>query len=178
MPEAGFPWGRYPVGDHVAMNIARLSLRPSEALKQYHQISRERMPNLHTLLRLERAFFRRRDSACDIAMEDFVFSNLATTRQFWTHGHLDSYVVRHLLSKLLESSRAVLGPVTGEYRAQLTDACVNYPGQGDVQLPIHPTVIEQLDLSFVSQESKYRYFGNEWSFDDYITNYMCLSRDW
>lgn len=177
-PEAGFPWGRYPIGDHVAMNVARLGLRPNEALKQYHRISRERMPNLQKLLQLERAFFKQRDAACDIAMEDFVFSNLTTTRQFWTYGHLDSYVVRHLLSKLIEASKPVLGPVTSETRTELTDACANHPGQGNVQLPIHPTVIERLDLSFVSESSTYRYFGNEWTFDDYITHYMRLSRDW
>ncbi len=177
-PEPGFAWGRFPLGDRIALRVAKLGLSPADSYERYLEESNAAMPDVRHLLDLERSVFATRDAACDIAMSDVVFSRLRDTHQFWTHGHLAISLMSTLLLRLLERSAAIFGKIDDVTRAELAMLFARYPGQGEMQLPIHPAVIDQLGLTFVDKHSRYRWFGNEWTFETYMTRYIHFDRSW
>lgn len=177
VPEPGYPFGRYPLGDRVAMEVAGLDLPPDQAYARYMQISRERMPDVQQLLSRDRAILSRRDAGCDVSMSDFVFENLRSAYQFWTRGHLAICVMAELLRRLLLRSRDVLGDPAAA-SAQLESVYERFPGQGEFQHPIHPLVIEQLGLRFVDERTQYRWFSNSWTFEEHVKRYIAFDRSW
>ena len=155
-PEPGFPWGRYPIGDRVALKVAEAGLPGPRAFARYMELSRSAMPDVPHLLALERSVYAQRDATCDIVMSDFVFANVYDVHQFWTHGHLAIRVLSELLRRLLERSRDVLGDLDETARAELEAFPTIFSGQGDAQLSLHPLVIERLGLRFVDKKLSLR----------------------
>jgi hypothetical protein len=176
--EPDFPWGRYPSGDRIAMEIVPLGLPASRAFERYMELSASKMPDVRHLLDLERSVYARRDAGCDIGMRDFIFAGLRSTYQFWTHGHLAVSVFSELVFRLLERSRDVFGNAAHTVRAELEALSEIFPGQGEVQLPLHPLVIRQLGLTFADERTRYRWFGNEWTFEEYMLRYLTFDRSW
>lgn len=177
-PEPGYPWGRYPAGDRLAIEVGELGLPPERAYERYMQLSREQMPDVRKLLARERDVFIQRDAESDVKMTDFVFERLQSTYQFWTRVHLAVPVFAELLSRLLERSKPVIGDIGDAARAELKDAYARFPGQGDFQHPIHPMVAEQLELKFAGERTKYRWFGESWTFQEHMTRYLAFDRSW
>lgn len=177
-PEPAFPWGRYPLGDRLAMEVRKLGLTPERAYERYMERSYEQMPDVEHLLGFDRAVHTQRDAGSDLAMADFVFANLRDVHQFWTHGHLAISVVAELLSRLLARSSGSLGEMNDGVRAQIAAACAPFEGQGDVQLPLHPLVIERLGLRFADGTTRYRWFSQRWTFEEYMTRYIAFNCDW
>lgn len=178
VPEPGYPWGRYPAGDRLAIEVAELGLPPARAFERYMELSRELMPDVPQLLARERAVFVQRDAGSDVEMTDFVFANLQSTYQFWTRGHLAGSVFAELLSRLFERSRSVIGDIGEAARSELQAAYARFPGQGDFQHPIHPMVAAQLGLKFVNESTKYRWFAQSWTFEEHMTRYLAFDRSW
>jgi hypothetical protein len=177
-PEPGFPWGRYPIGDRVALRVAELGLAPAEAFARYTELSTAQMPDLEHRLDLDREIYARRDAGCDVVMGDVVFARLRDSYQFWTHGHLASVVFSTLLTRLIACSSKIFGEIDDALRAEIAEAVASFPGQGEMQVPIHPLVIERLGLTFVDASTRYRWFGNEWTFEEYYTRYIGNDVSW
>jgi hypothetical protein len=173
-----YPWGRYPHGDVVAMEVAEMRLPPARAFKRYMELSHERMPDVSRLVERERSVLQQRDDRCDVQMTDFVFANLRKTHQFWTHGHLAAGVVAELILRLLRASRPVIGDLGAAAHDELEDLCERFPGQGDIQAPVHPLIIEQLGLQFFNESTLYRYFTERWTFAEYMTRYIAFDCSW
>jgi len=178
VPEPGFPFGRYPSGDRVAAEIAQLDLPPEQAYLRYMELSAEKLPDLDVLVARDASVQARRDAACDVAMSDAVFPILRSTYQFWTHGHLAASVYAHLVPRLLQQSSDVIGKPSPQTYAELEAAYEAFPGQGEFQSPIHPLVIERLGLQFADEGTKYRWFGNSWTFEEYVKRYLAFDRSW
>jgi len=176
-PEPGFPWGRYPIGDRVALRVAELGLPPGEAFARYMELTSEQMPDLEHRLDLDREIYARRDGGCDVTMGDAVFARLRDTYQFWTYGHLSAGLLATLLTRLIEQS-AALGPVDARVRDEIAASIAAYPGQGEMQSPIHPLVIERLGLTFADASTRYAWFGNAWTFEEYTTRYIGNDASW
>lgn len=177
-PEPGFPFGRYPAGDRIAMEISALGLAPDEAFDRYMEVSRENMLDVRKLAVLDLDLLARRDAASDVAMCDFVSENLRSTYQFYARSHLAACVFRELLQRLLHSSRDVVGAVQDDLRRELEALHEHLPGQAEFQQPIHPLVIEQLELQFVNASTTYNWFGRSWTFEEHMKRYLSLDRSW
>lgn len=177
-PEPGYPWGRYPLGDRVAAEVADLGLPPGRAFERYMELSVEKMPDVRQLLARDRTVLAQRDDACEVTIGDYVTENLQSTYQFWARAHLATPVISELLVRLLERSRNVLGDLSEVTRRELRAAGALYPGQGEFQLPIHPLVIERLGLRFADANTKYLWFGNWWTFEEQMTRYIAFDREW
>ncbi|HEY0798497.1 MAG TPA: WcbI family polysaccharide biosynthesis putative acetyltransferase [Candidatus Baltobacteraceae bacterium] len=178
VPEPRFPWGRYPFGDLVAIEVAQLGLPPRESFERYMERSRAQMPDLAQLVARNRSILEARDAGCEVKMADFVFSNLTSTEQFWAFGHLTSVVFAELISQLLARSVHVLGDMDALVAAQLEAVFARFPAQGETQLPIHPMVVEEIGLSFCEANRLYRWFDHFWTFEEYMTRYIQLDATW
>ena len=176
--EAAYPWGRYPQSDWVASAVAELGLPSEESYKRYIERSRAAMPDLERLIDRDRATIAARDAACDVMMEDAVFDHLCDRYQFWTHGHLATGLLAILLQRLLAASREIIGELDETVLTELDAAYALYPGQGEQQLPIHPLVIERLGLRFVDEDTRYRWYGNSWTFAEFTTRLIAFDTNW
>jgi hypothetical protein len=176
-PEPGFPYGRYPAGDRVAIEVAGMGLAENDAFDCYMEMSRQKMPDVRMLIARDLDMQARRDAACDVKMCDFVSENLRSAYQFWTRGHLATCVLAELLLRLLEKSRSVIATLDNEL-SELQAVYEQFPGQGDFQHPIHPLVIEQLDLEFVNASTTYNWLGQSWTFEQHMKRYLAFDRTW
>jgi hypothetical protein len=177
-PEPQYPWGRYPWGDRIGLEIARLNLPESEIFDRYMELSMQKMPDIVELARRDHFLAAKRDAACDVQIQDFLLPNYLTDYLFWTWGHTSSVLMFELIRRLFEKSEHVLGPITPEIESELQAAVTRYPAIGAEQLPIHPEVIRRLGLTFCTPDTRYRWFDQEWTFEEYITRYITLDTSW
>ena len=174
--EPGYPWGRYPLGDKIAEEVGGLGLSPPAGFAEYMKRSLEQMPDLESIVKFERRVTAERDRACDVGMTEFIFDHLRTLYQFWSHGNVSTAVYVELFRRLFEHGRDTLGEAPAALPAELEEFGAAHPTQ--FQIPIHPAVIERLGLRFVDAQTAYRYFGQNWTFEEYMTNYIALDRTW
>lgn len=177
-PEAGYPWGRFPIGDRIGLLVAQENVPAGRAFARYMELSNTHSHGIRRGLDRERALFARRDALCDVPMSDFIFERLHDVSLFCTHGHLRALVYRELLMRLFAASSDALR-VPAAALAREIDASVEAFGDQDtVELPVHPLVIDALGLRFVDSKSRYKWFHNRWTFEEYITAYIRFDRNW
>jgi tetratricopeptide (TPR) repeat protein len=177
-PEPGFAFGRYPWGDRIGLEIAKMNLPASDVYDRYMELSRQKMPDVATLIARDRAVAEKRDQCCDVKMADYVFENLRARHLFWTWGHVSNALALELLRRLWRQSEDVVGELTAEAEFELERVGELIPGNGAEQLPIHPDVVRALDLSFGGPDAQYDWFGQRWTFQEYITRYIMLDKAW
>ncbi|MDB5092011.1 MAG: hypothetical protein JWO85_112 [Candidatus Eremiobacteraeota bacterium] len=177
-PEPGYPWGRYPWGDRIGLEIAKLDLPADEVFDAYMKRSLEKMPDVVELVHRDRVLGERRDAASDVTIDDYISEHLLTEHMFWTWGHTSSALGLELTRRLFLKSEEVLGPLTPQIEREMAAAAEQYPGIGFEQLPIHPEVVRRLGIAFCDDETRYRWFDQEWTFREYITRYVTFDRSW
>jgi Polysaccharide biosynthesis enzyme WcbI len=177
-PEPGFPWGRYPWGDRIGLEISKLGLPAEKVFDAYMERSMEKMPDVCELVNRDRTMAERRDAQSDVPMNDYLSKHLLTSHLFWTWGHTSNAPLLELARRLFSASESVLGPLTPEIVREMRTAAVDFHGIGDEELPIHPEVRRRLGLRFCDAGTRYRWFGNRWNFREYITRYITFDRSW
>jgi hypothetical protein len=177
-PEPDRPWGRYPWGDRIGLAVAKLGLPATEVFAKYMELSMAQMPDVANLLERDRALLERRDAASDVHMADYVLENVRTQHLFWTWGHTSGALNLELTRRIIDRGRDVFGPLTGTVEASLRSSAERYPGIGEEQLPVHPEVARRLDLSFCPPDTRYRWAGQSWTFEEYMTRYILLDTSW
>jgi hypothetical protein len=176
-PEPDFPWGRFRMGDRVAAEVARMGLPAGRVYERYMELSRQKMPDPSRLLTRDRRFNSQMEETCDVTFSEFVNERFRSERLFWSWAHLSRRMHVVLTETLLRASGDVIEGV---------DVCLEQvraiepflPEYMAMQLPIHPDVIESFGLTFVTPESTYSWFGNYWTFEEYITRYITKDRNW
>lgn len=175
---AEFPWGRYPYGDRIGLEVAAEGLSGQSAVREYHRRVRSQMPNVERLRDREFAYAQQADDACDVHMHDFVRARFCESHLFRAWGHVSGVAIGELVRRLcLASSRYV------EFDAAIVETQIEraqsiFPRQGTEDLPIHPEVIRHLGLRFADEATRYNWFGNQWTFDEYIERYITLDESW
>lgn len=176
--EPGFLWGRYPHGDMIALKIAEMGLTGDDAVDAYLSLSARKMPDL--TLRLQRDIDRMRhyDRCCDIALADYVLERFAREHIFWTWGHTATAPLAELARRLWAAAEPVIGGAAQEAERGIARMADQFDGIGELQLPIHPMVASALDLSFWSPDKRYRWYGQHWTFREYMARYISNDTDW
>ena len=178
-PEPGFPWGRYPWGDRLAIEISKLGLHPEKAFRRYLELTREKMPDVRALLERDLAVAEMRDAACEVKMRPYLEAHVRSSHLFWTWGHTSGAAMAELVRQLVDASREIL-PHAGDRDVdeQIAVASRILPGQGREQVPVHPDIIARLGLGYLTPATRYEWFGNRWTFEEYFKRYLMLDRTW
>jgi hypothetical protein len=176
--EPRFPFGRYPWGDRVGHAVAQLGLSHEQSVSRYMELSMAQMPNVERLISRDLELQDRRDGACLVRIADFIREHVRSEHLFWTWGHPSSILLGEIARRLTAASAQVLRVSPERVATQLAQAIELLPGTGTEQLPVHPEVIRQLELSFCSSGTRYRWMGNTWSFDEYMARYISYDTDW
>ncbi|MBV7540369.1 hypothetical protein KW835_04610 [Acidovorax sp. sic0104] len=177
MPDPAHPWGRYPLGDMIGLELARAGLQGPLAVAAYMDLSARKLPNMQVRLQRDLQRMRGYDRHCDVKLADYVESTFRREHLFWTNGHVSGTGMYVLIEKVAQAIRRFVGG-----SAQRAQACLaglhDHGGLGAHQLPIHPLVAEALQLDFWQIDMTYRWESQNWTFFEYIQRYIDHDTDW
>ena len=173
-----FPWGRYPMGDSVANEVAALNLAPDAALERYLGLSSERMPDLLQRLDADLARIEHRDQACDVTIADHIRTHFRDRHLFWTTAHCSVELIAELGRRLHTHCLDLFGGDRVKGREAMRQALQGIDGIGDIQVPIHPAVARTLELSFLPPDHRYRWYNQRWTHDEYFRHYLTRDESW
>lgn len=163
---------RYPWTDSIAASLSKSNESDDALFAAYMRTSTEKMPDLDRRLRLEVTRWQAADALSDIKIADWVLENFRTTRIFYTAGHLTATPLGLMARKLLERTK-LFGEAEIFRAHQEADFLLrDYAGQDLEVVPLHPLVAERLDLTYYDPNARHRWHGHEWSFREYILNYI------
>ncbi|WP_417582449.1 WcbI family polysaccharide biosynthesis putative acetyltransferase [Nitrincola sp.] len=177
-PEPNFPWGRYPHGDSLALELVSRGLKGEEAINTYMDISLQRMPDLQLSLQRDIARIARHDQASDVHIGDYVIANFRRKHLFLTTGHVCNDALHELGRRLYQKVSPILGSILEEGLDRIEKAIATYTGMSSFQMPIHPYIARELGLEFYDEQLQFNWFGNAWSFQQFIGRYIAYDRDW
>jgi hypothetical protein len=172
-----FPWGAWPYGDRVALQIAKEGLKGVDAVTAYVERGAKLMPDLARMLDMEVVRSRKRDANVDLSMTSYIQDNFRTKRLFATYNHARNALVWELFQRLMEAT--VLTDM--KIPASELDACersfvdpnLKWPNFDTIQMPVHPTLAEQYQLSWINDSTRYRHYdAGSFSFHDFIMHYV------
>jgi hypothetical protein len=170
--EPDFPWGRFPYGDRVVIELLREGLAGDGLWQQYQARSLSRLPDLNRLEQLETRRLQARDAACDVVMADLVLSSYRDRPLFWTINHPSGWLLGHVLKRMMAAAREPLelSENDGQRAFEILSAWDPFSNN---QQPIHPEIARRLGLAWCTPERRYRYLdGNELTFEEFMVRYI------
>jgi hypothetical protein len=177
LPEPDYPWGRYPLGDIIGLQIAKTGLTDELAVAAYLDLSMQKMPNMQARLQRDIDRIHQYDAQCDVKLADYVESTFRNEYLFWTSGHVSETAVAELARRVATAVRPILGGSAERMEICLT-AAMGFGGMGENQTPIHPMVAEALGLNFWQPDMTYRCYSQHWTFFEYIQRYIAYDTSW
>ncbi|MDE2481723.1 MAG: hypothetical protein KGN02_06000 [bacterium] len=177
-PGPGFPWGPFPLGDRIANELIAQGVSRKDAVARYLELSRAKMPDPRRLLERDRRLWDQAEEACDVKIAEFEYDNFRTTRLFISSRHPTNADAAELLARLCAASEDALGIDTSLVRLQLSAVLPDTPEHAAVSVPLHPDVIERLGIEYCDSTTRYAWFGNAWTFEEYIERYIARDTDW
>lgn len=178
--EARFPWGRYPHGDGIVQHMAAMGvdLAAAGAFDTYMELAAQHMPDLNARLQRDIARLEACDAVCDVTFKSYILDNFRSRRLFWSWGHTSSVPLAELALRIWAVARPVIGGTVERAEGCIAAAAAEFEGIGDIQVPIHPLVASTFGLSFWSPDMRYMWFGQHWTFREYIERYMRYDTAW
>lgn len=175
-PEEGFPFGRFPYGDRVALQLAREGWTGEAGLRRYREASRPELGDLNRLLQEETERLTGTDALCDISMGDYILKNFRQKRLFWTSNHPTLDLLVDAFDALMRTM-PLSEPTLEGYDRVLDDLRAESHFQ-DYHQPIHPTVAEHFGLEWCSSEMSYNYHNRaQWNFEEFMIRYLKYEED-
>jgi hypothetical protein len=177
-PDERFVWGRYPIGDAIGMEVAAMGLDADAAVAKYMSLSRERMPDLRHVLEHNFARIEHRDQSSDVVIGDHVRAHFRERHLFWTTGHVSKDLIIELGQRLYMACVPLLKGDPAWGLEHLRSSLDHHPGMGDVQLPVHPDVAQVLGLNWCTPDLRYRWYDQQWTFEEYLRRYLTGDTSW
>jgi FkbH-like protein len=170
-----FPFGRFPYGDSIGMEVSREGLRGQRGFDRYMELSDIKMPKLDVLFERDIGAIRKRDAGSDIKMAEWVTQNYNKANLFFSWGHPSVVPILEMARQLLPLCVDQLG-IRPEWIERLIASVT--PWQDSLMVPFHPTVAEYHDLAFYKPDMTFRWQGQNWTFRDYTIAYIDNAADW
>ena len=172
-----FPWGAWPYGDRLALQIAGEGLRGEQAVSAYIERGAALIPNTSRMLDIEIARSRKRDANVDLSMTAYILDNFRDRRLFATYNHAANSLVWELFLRIMgETVLSSINIPTEEFascRSAFMDPGLKWPNFETIQMPVHPKLAEEYQLSWVNADTHYRHFDSgSYTFSEFITRYI------
>jgi hypothetical protein len=163
LQEPGLPWGRFPIGDRVLLDLAKTAEEESALVDRYMRLDLARMFDLDRLVQLWRRNLEAMDRSCDVPLAEVQWGEWRTARHYWSIGHPTNRLVGTLLRKLL--ARTIGAVPEEEFTAALRGNEFN-----EFMPPIHPSVARHLGLAWYSADDLYHwpdgpFTGRQWALE-------------
>lgn len=153
------PFGRYPYGDRIALQVWREGYRGREAVTRYLEASTRAMVDVIRLLDLELARGAMIEVECDVNVIDHIKDNFRSSRLFNTQNHPSRQMIFQMLKMILQDAAlkgvAADGDRIGAYeRFFFSEANMWRPFE-NYQQPVHPEVARRLGLEWWREDLLY-----------------------
>lgn len=176
-PEPAFPYKRYPLGDLIGLEVARMGLGGALGVAAYMDLSEQRMPDLRVRCARDFERMRRHDAHSDVVLTDFVEARWREEHLFWINGHVARGAICELAARLADAARPVLGGSAARARECIA-AAADFEGLGNVQVPVHPLVAQAYGLAWAGLDRQWRWYDQQWTFFEYIERYIDWDTNW
>ena len=168
-----YPHGRYPYSDAIAAGVAAEGIEADEAvLARYMTQSEAALPDFSAALGEFAAVLRARDEHCTIKLAGFILGQFQSVRLFHNPHAPTGALIAHLTCQLAVHGGTTPDEVLGATLLELDRLVFGYLGLWHDQVPIHPAVAAGYHLRWHDPATQYRWYGNEWTFEDYTLNYL------
>lgn len=169
-PATNLPFGRFPYGDRVVIDLMDQGLSKKEVIAAYDEAAHRIAPQLQRFLAIDTARHAEREAKCAVSIADHVIEQLAVVRPLWTHNHPTFELLLHLFGRLCAATwdnRIKSWEIEAtRYRDPFTYH----------QMPIHRVVADTLSLSWWNAHTEHTMpgFSKKLRYDQYIEAYT----DW
>ena len=168
-----YPRGRYPYSDAVAAQVVAEGPREDpDAVARYMALSEQALPDFAAALADYAALLRARDEDCTIKLAGFILSQFQSVRLFHNPQAPTGALMAHLAFQLAVNGGALPPEALGGVLLELDRLMAGFLGLWSEQLPIHPAIAAGYHLRWHDPAARYRWHENEWSFEDYMANYI------
>lgn len=156
----------FPYGDHNLNQMLKQKLPKSKIL---NEVSRRDIYDSKLLLnniKQNLAESKKRETATDVKIADYIHANYQNKQLFHTINHPTDIIGLEVANQILRILN--MSPLPESTKPLTREAL------GGIQVPIYPSVIEQLNLTFVSINSLYRSkgLGKMVTFSEYVEEYL------
>lgn len=172
--EEQYPYGMFPYGDRMLIQIAKEGLRGAAGQSRYDALWEQQPFPFERYLDIELQRLMRREQTTQIKMAAYVLSRFRTDRLLWSYNHPTPKLFAFLLNRLLEATfteaRQVGHPLhrAGDILFEHYD-----PFGSSYQSPIFPQVAKALDLQWWSPDDTYYFHhGERLSLDQFVGRYL------
>lgn len=158
-----FPSGRHPYGDSFLIQKTDKHERIEKIIEQYMSLNLSKYCNLDKELENNYKYLKKEENSKDIDLADYIIENFRNKFLFSVINHpcLDLlYKEVNFILKGLSYSTLKAFP--------LNTAVQDW----EYYLPIHPSIIQYFNLTFVTETFLYRQYDEMCSFYDYATDYI------
>lgn len=165
------PFGLIPHGDRNIVEMLKEGKSEAEIIAELGDPNFYTAEFLRSNLNDTTETLRQREAQLDIKVSEFIKANYQSYRLFYTQNHPTDVLGMYVVNQML---RLIGFPVLGD---SLTFHNLNKGALDKEQIPIYPSVIKHLNLSFVNRYSNYIYDAfatTKMTFDRYISEYIEL----
>jgi len=165
--DAEFPFGKYPYGDKEVISLLKKGLTTEEVFRKYMDLNVLDKIDLNNFHADNLSMGKELENKCDLKIYDYIGKNFLNKRLFYTFNH----PAPELLLVQLEQ---ILGKITGEKISNSQKQKIfKMNPLGNMELPIHPQIIEHFNLEWISTDYKYKYGQKTFiTFEKYCWNYI------
>jgi hypothetical protein len=186
-PTEDYPFGKFPYGDRNVIQMFDAGIPKEEIIKE---VSRVNFYSKESLLKVVNSTLDNlavREADTDIRISNFIRDNYRYQRLFHTVNHpaniIGIIIVSQILAKLnmltvADQARFFIlqqgGKVVGSSQSEAKIVRIFREVFGNYQVPIYPSVIENLGLTFVQKTSRYRlpFANKKITFEEYLEEYF------
>jgi hypothetical protein len=152
-----YPFGRFPYGDRILMEIADSGGDFFDAPALYREREQALLLDPARIARIEDARLQRRDAACSVKMNGEIAEATKTVRTFWTPNHPTWNLLRILIEKLVLTSFPAAGDSTHPYHHS-TDGVRWDHTLAAFHCPISEAVAQGLGLAWWTPDISHRIY--------------------
>lgn len=172
-----FPWGAWPYGDRVALQVAKDGMRGSAAVAAYIEQGSTIIPDPERMLDMEIARSRKRDQNVDLSMTDYILRHFREERLFATYNHASNILIWEMFLRLMGDTVLTEVPVEktelDHCKIAFTAPELVWPNFDNFQMPVHPGVAAAYGLNWVNETTTYRYYNQgTYTFADFMIKYI------
>ena len=164
-PEPSYPLGRYPYGDRLVLRLLEQGTAPRDVATRYCETNLRQFIDLDRYAEICFAELQLIDRKADIALAPVIERGFRTNRFFGTINHpsveLLTELTAGLLSALLDVTPLTVTSRSDGYRFDI----------GDLEIPLHPQIIQHFGLTWATPEIRYRYLLESLTTAEYLHAY-------
>ena len=173
-----FPFGRYPYGDRIALQIWEQGLRGPDAVANYAEASSRALPDTNRLLQMEFKRFELIETGCDVKISDYLRQNIRLNRLFYTYNHPTMKLIHILFKRIWQTIEydkvTSLHRLLDEHQTRFLSDGNSWRPFENHQQPIFPQLARDLNLEWWGEDI--RYFdaraGKMATHDEFFESYL------